>query len=460
MTLDRRSFLRNSGLAAVAASAPLGLAWRSGGRLLDPPATGFERTGTWTTHEDELAFLEQVAAEVPELVRLETIGQTAQGRPLHLVTIGATVTAGEADGATPTVLFVGSQHGNEPAGRDACLQLIRDLAYTTDLTLSTQLRRQTVCVVPSANPDGRALNRRENSTGVDINRDHLVLQTPEARAIAGVFNRTRPSLALDLHEYGPSVPVLYDDDVLYLWPRNLNVDRAVQDNARSYCLQYLRPDCHAAGYTADEYGLYKVGPNVGPVTDTGVDIEVTQTAGDGDEGICRNAMGLRHAMGILAETRVMMNPAQGPDELAYDGEGGSTYGDSPATRARRVASHRTVVRSALRYLREQGEAAKRITDSAPARKAREGAERSEPVYFDGADNQAPTKVASPPPSGYAITAGDALAEAATMDLHGIVREPMGDGRVRVTMAQHAEPVVGLLLDGRGARHAIAGEPLD
>lgn len=458
MPLDRRTFLRNSGLAALVASAPLSLAARRGGVVLDPPATGFEQTGTWTTHEAEVALLEQIAAERPDRVRLEVIGTTGQGRPLHLLTIGAAQVEG-LEGTTPTVMFVGSQHGNEPAGRETCLKLIRDLAYTEDADLLDQLSRQTVLVVPSANPDGREANTRGNGDGVDINRDHLALRTIEAQAIAEVFNRFHPSMVLDLHEYGPSVPVLYDDDLLYLWPRNLNVDPAVQDNARSYCLQYLRPDCQAAGYTADEYGLYKVGPNVGPATGLPVDAEVTQTAGDGDEGICRNAMGLRHAMGILVESRVMVNPAQSPDEVAYDGEGGSIYGDSRAARERRVASQLAVTASTIRYFREQGEAAKAITDGAPARKAREGQDRSAPLYFDGADNEAPTSMASPPPSGYAISPIDELTEARTLDLHGVSRRRQGD-QVIVTMGQHAEPVVGLLLDARGSRNVISGEPLD
>ena len=79
--------------------------------------------------------------------------------------------------------------------------------------------------------------------GVDINRDHLNLTTPEARAIAAVVRDWQPDLAIDHHEYGPSTPVVYDDELLYLWPRNLNVDAAVHDlalvvlqgNARAVC---------------------------------------------------------------------------------------------------------------------------------------------------------------------------------------------------------------------------------
>jgi hypothetical protein len=452
--VTRRTMLKLGATAGAVASLLFTVAARSVGSGLlvagDPPTTGFEDRGgaSWTTHAEELAFLEQIATERPDRVRMDVLDTLPSGRPLHLFVIGAPVMSDEAPKATPTVLVVGSQHGNEPAGREASLQLIRDLAYTDDPTLTGQLAEQTVLVIPSANPDGRASNSRGNANGVDINRDHLGLRTREARAIAGVIRDWSPSLALDLHEYGPSVPVLYDDDILYLWPRNLNVDVAVQDATRNFCIRYVKRDAEAAGYTADEYGLYKVGPNVGPLT-VPVDAEVTQTAGDGDEGICRNAVGLRHVMGVLIESAVTQNPKNGAQDLTTAG-----------LQSRRVASQSVVLDSTLRFMREQGEAAKAITDGAPVRKAREGAERSAPLFFNGADNEAPTSFASPPPAAYRLTAAQAAAEATTLDLHGITRTAEPGGTVRVDMGQHAEPAIGLLLDGRGRRNVVSATPLD
>jgi hypothetical protein len=431
--MDRRQFLALSGSALV---VPALASRATAGVPASAPRTGFEKRGgaDWTTHDEEVAFLKEVARR-SKRVRLEVIGETAEGRPLHLVTIG-----NPRPGSTrkPTTMFVCSQHGNEPAGRETGLALLRDLAFTDDKVLLRQLQEQTVLVVPSANPDGRAANTRENSEGVDINRDHLALTVAESRAIAAVLRDLGPDVVLDLHEYGPSVPVLYDDEILYLWPRNLNVDAGVRDLSRTLAKEYIHKGAVAAGYTADEYGLYKVGPQ-----------EVTQTAGDQDEGICRNAVGLRHALGILVESAVTADPRNSPTELV----------DTAELNLRRVASQTQVTRDTLRFMRDQGSIARFVTEGAPGRKKKEGQQRSAPVYFGGADNTEPTpdQVLDPPPAAYTMSKADAKEVADVLRLHGIRTKTVGN-RVRVEMGQAAEPVIPLLLDARGARHVVEADP--
>src|SRR3954452_9255549 len=103
-------------------------------------------------------------------------------------------------------------------------------------------------------------------------------------------------------------------------------------------------------------------------------------------------MGLRHSLGILVATRVDADPRNGPDELVSDA----------AVNRRRVAAHMATVHGALRFLAERGEEAASTTTAAMARKAKEGKDRSAPVYFGGADNEDPAAedVVSPPPCGY------------------------------------------------------------
>ena len=443
----RRDFLRLSGLTtavlltpaarALGAPARRGSALDAGG---DAPKTGFEQRegASWTTHEEEQSFLAAVAA-ASERVRITTIGQTHNGLPLQLVALGDPAPR-QADVAkqAPITLFICSQHGNEPAGRETGLKLIRDLAFTQDATLIRQLQEQTVLVIPAANPDGRKANTRANAKGIDINRDHLNLVSPEAQAMAAVIRDWNPDLVLDLHEYGPGTPVLYDDDILYLWPRNLNADASVRGLSRHLAEQYIKRGAEAAGYTADEYGLDKAGPFV-----------VQQTAGDEDEGICRNAMGLRHSLGILVESAVTQNPRRGVEEVTTQA----------AVNRRRVASQVQVAADTLRFMRAEGETAKLASDSSPMRAARARPDES-PVYFYGADNKAPTasQIQRPAPVRYEITRADADKLATVFALHGIAGTPSGDV-VSVSMAQPARPLIPLLLDERGRRNAVSGTPI-
>ncbi|HWL37753.1 MAG TPA: M14 family zinc carboxypeptidase [Frankiaceae bacterium] len=402
----------------------------------DPPRTGFEESdgATWTTHEEEVEFLEAVDAGSP-YATVEVIGTTLEDRPIHLVTLGAPAPRNAAQGRTePVELHICTQHGNEPAGREACLQKLRDLAFAEDPAVIEQLTEQTILFVPTANPDGRASNSRENSEGVDVNRDHLNLGSLEAQAMAKVIRDWQPDISIDHHEYGPGEPILYDDEVLYLWPRNLNVDEAVHDLGVTFSKEVLAPCLAEKGFTSDEYGIDAVGST-----------DLQQTAGGGDEGILRNAAGLRHVVGILVESAVTMNLTNGPDEAT-----------TPGVQLRRVASQVATIDCTLGYVADTAAALTAATAGAPLRKTAEGKRQDTPVYLAGQDEDTTVtgngdaEETIDPPCAYDLDATQLEAVDEILDLHGIAKVPLGSG-ARVLMAQPAEPVIPLLLDERNDR---------
>jgi hypothetical protein len=404
------------------------------------PRTGFEKRNgeSWTTLEEEREFLNAVAAG-SQRMEFEKIGSSDGGRPLQLVRLGSPKPPTEgAPKDEPSVYFIGTQHGNEPAAREALLISLRDLAYTDDSTLVEQMGEQSLLVTPTANPDGRANNTRDNGT-MDINRDHLRLTQPETRAIHRVMRDWQPDVFFDHHEYGPAVPVVYDADILYLWPRNLNVDPRVQDLARTLAEEYVGKGARRAGYSADTYGVFKV-----------KDQPITQVAGGPDEGISRNASGLRHSLGILIESAVSQSRER-PGEFVSDAD----------NRLRRVNSQVQTVCDALRFMREQGGLAKFASDGASERAAEEGAEQERPTYWGGADNEEPDddEIDDPPACRYELT-GDQLAEVKrAMNLHGINFGPApgSPDRTWVGMGQGSRPVIPLLLDERANRNEVAGD---
>lgn len=125
----------------------------------------------------------------------------------------------------------------------------------------------------------------------------------------------------------------------------------------------------------------------------------------------------------------------------------------------------------LRHLAEAGEASMAITAGAPVRKATAGAAQ-EAVFFDGQDEAHPsTDVATlrpqtvddPGARRYRFPAAELDRQLGANTLAGVlglheVDYAVEDDQVVVDMAQHAKPVVPLLLDSRGQRRAIAGTP--
>ena len=83
-------------------------------------------------------------------------------------------------------------HGDEPAGPLAALRLLRENAWPDDVA---------IWLCPCLNPTGFPLNRRENSAGVDLNRDYRQSQSPEVRAhIDWLQWQPRFDITLCLHE--------------------------------------------------------------------------------------------------------------------------------------------------------------------------------------------------------------------------------------------------------------------
>ena len=129
------------------------------------------------------------------------IGQTQRGVALEALVLARSTRTDAATLAAlgkPTVLLVSQQHGNEPAGSEALLVIARELAQGT---LQPLLEKINVVIVPRANPDGANTDLRATSSGLDMNRDHLLLNTPEAQALAKLQHSYQPTVVMDAHEY-------------------------------------------------------------------------------------------------------------------------------------------------------------------------------------------------------------------------------------------------------------------
>ena len=187
-------------------------------------AAGYEAT---PLYEETLAFLRRVGERLPEL-KLESYGSSAAGRPMTVAILSkehAFTPEAAARLAKPVLLVFSGIHAGEIDGKDATLELLRDLALGRRREL---LDAATVLFVPVYNVDGhervspynrpnqdgpvKGMGFRTTADGHDLNRDWLKLDTPEARALVGLFARWRPHLVVDVHVTNGS-----DHDWTFTW---------------------------------------------------------------------------------------------------------------------------------------------------------------------------------------------------------------------------------------------------
>lgn len=158
-------------------------------------------------------------------ISVQVVGQSVQGRDIHLVTITAPETAeqtaqqaawrdeikhdAEAAAADAELMagykvpiwFNANIHGNEWEGTDGVLPYIEKLATAPIEELGGLLDRYRIYFTVTNNPDGRALGQRANADGFDANRDMITGATPEARIIRDLVGVIQPTFYVDLHGY-------------------------------------------------------------------------------------------------------------------------------------------------------------------------------------------------------------------------------------------------------------------
>ena len=270
------------------------------------PAVGYRTPGlapgrtSFTSNAELQSVLRSLVREEPganaTTIRLIHVGSSQAGVPLDALYFTRDAgAAAPARSARPTVLLIGQQHGDEPAGSEALLVVAQELAQGK---LQPLLDRINVVLLPRANPDGAAAGQRISASGIDINRDHLLLRTPEAQAIATLARDYDPAVVVDAHEYSVLGRYLdkfgavqrYDVLLQYAMTANLPefVSKAAEEWFRRPALQALKTE----GLSTEWY--YTTTSDV-------ADKKVSMGGVQPDTG--RNVYGLRNAVSVLIETR-------------------------------------------------------------------------------------------------------------------------------------------------------------
>jgi hypothetical protein len=257
---------------------------------------------TFTSQNEIQAWLRDQAAAASRSPGIKAavlpIGRSQRGETLEALVLtraGGTDPAVLQAAGKPTVLLVGQQHGDEPAGSEALLVIARELAQGL---LSPVLDRINVVIVPRANPDGAASDQRATTGGLDMNRDHLLLNTPEAQALARLTRDYSPTVVVDAHEYTvvgrylQKFGTVQKFDALFQYATTANLPEFLTKASEEWYRRPLLAALKTQNLSTEWY--YTTSSDL-------ADKKISMGGTQPDTG--RNVNGLKNAVSLLIETR-------------------------------------------------------------------------------------------------------------------------------------------------------------
>ncbi len=187
----------------------------------------------YKSYQETVDFLKECVKLYPNIITIQTIGQTWENRDIVLATVSLNV---EQADLKPALLYTGTIHAREWIGNELAVEFIDYLLknHQNDPKITAALTKNSIYIVPCLNPDGFEYarehfsfwrkNRRDNKNGtfgVDLNRNFSIgftkisdtnsnvysgpepFSEPETKAIKKfVDSHDNITIALDYHSQG------------------------------------------------------------------------------------------------------------------------------------------------------------------------------------------------------------------------------------------------------------------
>ncbi|MFZ9387636.1 MAG: M14 metallopeptidase family protein [Chitinophagaceae bacterium] len=229
------------------------------GQLKSPEAFLGYRIGTrFTPHSKLVQYFQYVAAQSVNTVKLETYGETSEGRPLLLAFISSPENMSSLEAIrmnnlrlaslakdrmapveekAPAIVWLSyNVHGNEASSSEAAMLTLYKLADPSVPKSAEWLHNTVVVIDPCLNPDGRdryvnwfktatgetynpdPISRehhepwptgRTNHYNFDLNRDWVWQTQTESRSRVVQYLRWMPHVHVDFHEQGYNEPYYF-----------------------------------------------------------------------------------------------------------------------------------------------------------------------------------------------------------------------------------------------------------
>jgi hypothetical protein len=238
-------------------------------------------SNAWDTHyeQNELnrtpSYAETIdfcrrLSEVSAMVHYSSIGQSHQLRdiPLLIIDRNGNFTPEEVRASGNVVLLVQAAiHPGEPVGKDAGLQLFRDMAIHHKHLGA--LENVTLLFLPILNVDGHErfgpYNRinqngpeemgwRTNALNLNLNRDYLKADSREIRAFLELWNLWQPDFFIDTHSTNGGD---YQYTMTYMLETWGNMDESLTQWCEQVFIPHWGSAMEAAGYPIFPYVTYR-----------------------------------------------------------------------------------------------------------------------------------------------------------------------------------------------------------
>ena len=260
-------------------------------------------------YDDVLRFFGELQKQSP-LVRVQSFGTSVEGRALPLVTLSDPPISDPRDARAsgkPIVFVFANIHAGEVEGKEAMQHLAR---RTVLGDMRPLLDKLIILIAPIYNADGNekinVMNRtaqngplggvgvRENSKGLDLNRDYMKLDSPEAQSMVALFNRWDPHLTVDLHTTNGSY---HGYHLTYSIPLNPTVDPRII----AYHREKMMPAIAKARLAQHKFRSYYYGNFEGFADKPGEPDKRRWEAFTHQPRIGQNYVGFRNRLTILSE---------------------------------------------------------------------------------------------------------------------------------------------------------------
>jgi hypothetical protein len=214
----------------------------------------FSNSFSRVTSYEELSTYVQLLAKQADLLKVEVIGQSVEGRNIYALKFSSSKFG--KDRSKIRVMIFAQQHGDEQSGKEGALLLAQELLKKENHYLFDKID---LLLIPQVNPDGAEKNERRNANDMDLNRNHLILTEPETQALHRVFDRYLFEVSMDVHEYFPYGEEwkIYgcrkNSDVTVGTTTNPNVSEEIRGLSKTGYLPFIFKYLKDRGFSASEY---------------------------------------------------------------------------------------------------------------------------------------------------------------------------------------------------------------